>query len=163
MVDGRQVALGTIVGADGEILTKSSELGTGAITCVLADGSSHDARRAGAHDATDLALLKIDATGLTAVVFDPGVPDTGTVLCCAGPESTPMSFGVVSLPLHEPRARRGRRDGAPPGELGIVFRGNESEPRVFLVRPGSAAARAGIQAGDVVETLGEVATVRRRP
>src|SRR4051794_31042946 len=58
--DGKDAALGTVVGADGWVVTKNSEL-KGRITCLLRDGRSFEAKLVGAHDVTDLAMLKIEA------------------------------------------------------------------------------------------------------
>src|SRR3954447_19501673 len=46
--DDKDAALGTVVFADGYILTKASEL-RGAITVVLSDGSAHDVSVVGVH------------------------------------------------------------------------------------------------------------------
>src|SRR5215472_11291404 len=64
--DGKDVALGAVVGADGWVLTKASEL-HGAPACVWADGKERPARVVGVHEAFDLALLKVEARNLAAV------------------------------------------------------------------------------------------------
>ena len=66
--DGKQVALGTVVAADGLILTKASQLGDKP-ECRLADGRKLPAKVVGADDTTDLALLQVDAKNLTPVVW----------------------------------------------------------------------------------------------
>src|SRR5947207_2740655 len=66
--DGKDSALGTVVGSDGWILTKASEL-RGKITCKLKDGKSHDAKIIGVQVENDLALLQIDAKNLPAVYW----------------------------------------------------------------------------------------------
>src|SRR5262245_53547164 len=65
-VGGKDAALGTVVGADGWVLTKASEL-KGPAVCVLADGRELPARVVGVHEATDLAMLKVEAAGLPVV------------------------------------------------------------------------------------------------
>jgi serine protease Do len=60
---GQRVALGGIVGPDGWVLTKAS-LAHGPLTCRLNDGRELPARVVGIDRANDLAMLKIDATGL---------------------------------------------------------------------------------------------------
>ncbi|TWT43273.1 S1C family serine protease [Botrimarina hoheduenensis] len=67
-VGGRQVALGTVVGPDGWILTKASALGLeDSPRCRLADGTVHSARVVGVDRDFDLAMLKIEATRLVAL------------------------------------------------------------------------------------------------
>ena len=58
-----QIALGTVVGSDGFILTKYSEL-RGNVGCKLGDGTIVKADVYGIDKDTDLALLKIDALNL---------------------------------------------------------------------------------------------------
>src|SRR5437879_4600643 len=60
--DGKDAALGLVVGADGWILTKAFDL-KNKVTCRLEDGRVFDASVVGVHGLHDLALLKIDATG----------------------------------------------------------------------------------------------------
>src|SRR5438270_8815062 len=64
--DGKEVALGTVVGPDGWILTKASELKEQPV-CRLRDGRRLEARVVGIHARYDLALLKIDDAGLPSV------------------------------------------------------------------------------------------------
>src|SRR5438876_3854791 len=63
--DGKDAALGVIVGEDGWVLTKAFSL-KGKIVCRLKDGRELEAKIAGVQSVHDLALLKIDAAGLTA-------------------------------------------------------------------------------------------------
>ena len=55
----RQIAVGTVVGSDGLIMTKASEM-RGTIKCKLADGEILPAEVIGIDTENDLALLKID-------------------------------------------------------------------------------------------------------
>ena len=59
-----RVALGTVVAADGLIVTKASQL-TAKLECQLADGRKLPATVVGQDEATDLALLHVDAKNLT--------------------------------------------------------------------------------------------------
>jgi len=65
MAGGKQVALGTIVDADGFILTKASELKP-ELKCQVGD-EEFEAEVIGIHGKTDLALLKIDAQALNVI------------------------------------------------------------------------------------------------
>src|SRR5438067_8029887 len=64
--NGKESALGTIVGADGWILTKASLL-KGKPEVKLADGKTFPAEVIGFKEDHDLAMLKIAAKGLPAV------------------------------------------------------------------------------------------------
>src|SRR5262245_53908460 len=50
--DGKDAALGVVVGADGWVLTKASEL-KGRVVCKLKDGRELEARVAGVHEPND--------------------------------------------------------------------------------------------------------------
>src|SRR5262249_19749804 len=61
--DEQPAALGTIVAADGWIVTKASEL-TGNVVCKLKDGRSLAAAVVGVEESRDLAMLKLQAPPL---------------------------------------------------------------------------------------------------
>ncbi len=97
----RQTATGIVWSADGEILTADHVLQRDEnIQVVLPDGSTHAAKILGRDPNSDLALLKIEKTGLTApefaevkvghLVFAVGRPDDvqadlSTVIALGGP------------------------------------------------------------------------------
>ena len=83
--DDHAVALGTVVAADGLIVTKASQL-TGKLECRLADGRKLPATLVGRDEATDLALLKVDATNLTPVVWAAQPAQPGSIVAVTGPE-----------------------------------------------------------------------------
>jgi len=95
--DGIAVALGAVVGAEGWILTKASEL-PAEPTCRLADGRVLPAHVVGVEPTTDLALLKVPADGLSPIrwaeTFDPPV---GTLVATVGIQEDPMAIGIVSV------------------------------------------------------------------
>src|SRR5262249_23258344 len=85
--DDRSVALGTIVSADGLIVTKASQLGEKP-ECHMADGRKFSATVVGTDEATDLALLRVAANNLTPVVWaDPPAP--GTIIAATAPGTGP--------------------------------------------------------------------------
>ena len=93
---GVAVSLGTIVGAEGWVVTKASEL-PGQPTCRLPDGKVVSARVAGVDPAFDLALLSVPATDLKPVRWaDDFNPPVGTLLAAVGTEQ-PLAVGVVSV------------------------------------------------------------------
>jgi serine protease Do len=98
---GAAVSLGTIVGADGWVLTKSSEL-PGQPMCRFPDGEVVAARVAGVDPASDLALLSVPTTDLKPVRWaDDFNPPVGTLLAAVGTEPEPLAVGVVSVPRRD--------------------------------------------------------------
>ena len=98
---GVAVSLGTIVGPEGWVLTKASEL-PGEPTCRLPDGKVVSARVVGVDPAFDLALLSVPATDLTPVQWaDDFNPPVGTLLAAVGTEELPLAVGVVSVPRRD--------------------------------------------------------------
>jgi serine protease Do len=136
----RQVALGVIVDSDGLIATKASEL-KGATVCELSDGTRHKAELVGVDRGSDLALLKISARGLPAIVWsqeDP--PAVGGWVITPGLGELPQAIGVVSVAPHHVRG----------GVLGIQMTEDKPGPRITFVVPESGAAVAGLVRGDVI-------------
>jgi serine protease Do len=143
--DGRRAALGTVVAADGLILTKASEL-AGKIVCHLFDGRRLEAKTIAVNDEFDLALLKINAEGLPTVSWSqPEPPPVGSWLATPGLETVPISIGVVSV---VPR-RIERRTPA----LGVIIQEGDKGPVVHDVMPRSGAAKAGLKPDDVITQL----------
>src|SRR5437870_10640837 len=64
--DDKDAALGAVVDASGYILTKASEL-HGKITCRFKDGKELEAKVVGLEDKLDVAMLKVEASGLVPV------------------------------------------------------------------------------------------------
>ncbi len=96
LVDGKQRALGTIVGSDGLVLTKASVL-VGAVSCRLVDGREISASVQKQSREHDLAVLKIDAAGLPEARWsrdDQIVP--GTLIAAVVPGQQTRA-GVVSI------------------------------------------------------------------
>jgi serine protease Do len=144
--DGVQVALGIIVGADGLILTKASEL-SGRLECILPDGSRLDATQLVQRDQVDLALLRVARAKLPVVSWSDSavVPPVGSWLITASVEPQPVAIGVVSAPPQE--------SPMPRAILGVRMYSVERGVRVNLVMPGTGAARAGVREGDIIATI----------
>src|SRR5258705_3256022 len=72
--DGYRASLGAIVRSDGQIVTKASEL-KGKIECQLAtEARKREAKIIARDAATDLAILKIDASDLPVTPWNMGEP-----------------------------------------------------------------------------------------
>ncbi len=149
--DGKNAALGTIVGAEGWILTKASEL-RGAVKCKLRDGRQYPAKIVGIEPEYDLAMLKIDATGLKPVAWDDKAAKVGRWVASVGPTEEPVAIGIISV------ATRGLKPGDQPdknlatngGWLGIGLEDATGGAKITLVMPRSPADKAGLMKGNVV-------------
>jgi serine protease Do len=149
--NGRDAALGTIVGPDGWIITKYSELRE-PIVCQLPDKRRLSAQVVGQDPHFDLAMLKVDASDLKPVDWseDETGPMVGQILATTNARSdSPKAIGVCSVPR--------MRIPLTPGRLGVKFDNDQEDAKIGTVDPGSAAAKAGLQAGDLVERINEVA------
>jgi serine protease Do len=145
--DDETIALGVVVGADGWILTKASELGPKVVVKV-ADNDRYVAKVVGTHDATDLALLKINATDLTPIEWEPATnPAVGQWIVSPSMRETPEAIGVVGSPRRKIARER------TPGVLGVALEGDDGPPRIMTVTEKSGASAAGLQVGDVIEKI----------
>lgn len=137
------VALGTVVGADGYVLTKFSEL-NGNLSCRLADSRSYDATIVGVDKSHDLALLKLPVKKLTAINWaNPDQPPKlGSWVATCGLRDLPVSVGVISAASRPIRRER--------GFLGVGLREHPSGVQITQVLPGGVAEKGGVRPRDVV-------------
>jgi serine protease Do len=157
--DDKDVALGTVVAADGYVLTKNSELLPGARpTVVLRDGRKLDAKVTGVDLKHDLAMLKIDAKNLVPVQWgESRSAAVGDLLAAPGPDADaePVAVGVLSVAARAVRPRD-LPPSTPPansGYLGVMLEEAEGGARIVMVTPRSAAANAGLRERDVVTLI----------
>ncbi len=143
---GRPVALGTVVGVDGYILTKRSELSGGdPIRVRIHDGRLLSARVAAVRRSNDLALLKVDADfDFKPVEFHPQVPSVGSFLVTPGRTGRPIGIGSFGVP---PRRIEHK------GRLGVVLGNNGGRASVSGVWPDSGADEAGIEPEDQIVAI----------
>lgn len=153
MADGEARALGTIVDAEGYLVSKASELiGKREIRAYLPDGRKVEAKIVGIDRLNDLAMLKIDADRLTPAKLVDETPAMGRWVVCAGAATSPMAVGIVSS---EPRPIK-----PPQLVLGVILRPNTTpDPdkrglRVLGLSEGFGADEAGVQVGDIVTQIG---------
>ena len=140
--NGKEVSLGAIVGSDGWILTKASQLGK-QVTCELASAERHEAEIIGVDGKLDLALLKINAQNLPTVKWQStSDPKVGQWLVTPGLSMSPVSVGVLSV------ARRAIKPQ--PGVLGVRIDDAEGGALVKQVMRESGAEEAGLKPGDII-------------
>ena len=148
--DERPVALGTVVSADGLIVTKASQL-NGRVECQLADGRKLPTTVVGQDEATDLALLRVAADNLTPIAWSAASPEPGSIVAATAPGDGPSSIGVISdvpQPMPGPTRRLSQH-----GWLGISVGPSGDGPEVQGVSPGSAAEKVGLKSGDQIKQL----------
>jgi len=144
--DHREAALGVVVGAEGWILTKANDL-HGAIMVGFRGGKSYDAEIVGIHKSHDLALLKIDATGLIPVDFKGSkTADVGSWIACAGLYDEPVAVGVVSV------ATRNIND---PPYLGVALAAvTGGGVKITEVVKRTPAEKVGLKVNDIILAVG---------
>lgn len=158
IVDSRDACHGVFVDDEGRVLTKASELGTGArrIDVLLNDGLSVPGRRVAIDPELDLAIVETGVSDATPVSFAPAPePALGDAVVSVGRGMSPLALGHRALG----RYASGRSDAASRGLLGVSLRPASEEERaaagsdgavVEAVMPGSSAAAAGLEPSDVL-------------
>ncbi|MBY0524849.1 MAG: PDZ domain-containing protein [Gemmataceae bacterium] len=148
--DGKEAALGTVVHADGFILTKFSEL-KGTIICRLKDGREMEAKVVGVHEQHDVAMLKIDVKELTVVewIESKNAP-VGHWVASPSPGEDPVAIGVVSVLSRNLPAVKGPTPNPNSGYLGIALDPAATGAKISEVLKGGGAEKAGIKVNDVV-------------
>lgn len=147
VVRGKQVALATVVGADGLLVTKASEIIGKDFEVALEDGHRVPGRRVRVFEEFDLATIRVDVAELTPVEWDAGDHwKLGAFVAVASDQKQPEAIGVVSV---LPRGL----DASQQGFLGVVPETADGGVRLMLVQQGSPAAAAGLRVGDLVLSL----------
>lgn len=148
----RDACLGTIVAAEGWIITKASEI-KGTPICKLGDGREFEARLVGIHKPYDLGLLKIEVNGLKPVDWvDSTSALEGHWLITPLIGDKPLALGVVSVPTREkkvwPRVLNPNR-----GYVGIALDMASDAPKITQVMPNTGASKAGVKVGDLILSI----------
>ncbi len=143
--DKAVIALGTIVDADGLIVTKSSQLPKEkSFECRLKNGKEYAAEVLRRDTIHDLALIKIAATGLTPIEWNVDEsPAVGSWVMSCYTGDLPLAVGVVSVDS--------RKVGPNRAFLGIRHSG--ANYKIDEVIANSAAEAAGIKVGDQLKIV----------
>jgi len=146
--EGKQVAFGAVVTADGYIVTKASEVGKGPLECEFMDGNIVAAKVISKLDTYDLVLLKVEGTNHTPIVWKEASIPVGTMLAASGIDEDPISVGVLSVPTRN-------LDDSQKGFAGIGLDENEDKGGVAVrtVVPDAPGAKAGLEPGDVILSI----------
>lgn len=145
--------LGTVVAADGLVLTKASALG-GDLE-FLFEGQVHAAALLAEDPATDLALVAVDARELPTVQWAEGTAQRGEFVATRtfDLEGAPaVKAGLFGEPLGRGPTLHSIEDVT---SLGFVPEQTSSGLRVAAVREGGAASNAGLLPEDEVVAIDE--------
>ena len=153
--DDRPVALGVVVYSDGLILTKASEVVVGRLTVRLSDGRVLPANRLVDQRSHDLALLRVDAQGLSTVVWATSADlAVGRWVITPNPDELPLAVGIVSAERREIPAQK------VPGVLGIESQMANEQLRIQKVLSECGASRAGLRVDDLIESVSQQSVPR---
>ncbi len=147
----KEVAYGVVISAEGHILTKASEVRDVADLTVTVDKTNYPAAKVLMVDPTwDVALLKIEATGLVPVVYAPtsAVPQGTWVVANGATTRTTRRLlaGIVSAKIREIPASGG-------AALGVILKPKSKLLELDAVNEKSGAKEAGLQKGDVILSI----------
>jgi len=158
--DDRRIALGVVVRDDGWILTKASALHD-ATRCRVG-GRSLAFQIVATDEASDVAVLRVEADGLVPMAWSEVDPAVGRWLVTPGPTGRPMAVGTVSVATRPIPARQrsvGDDDEAP--ALGITLDEDPAVTGTVLKRvsPSGPARAAGLRRGDRIVALDGLPTL----
>lgn len=157
--DGKNVAVGTVISADGYVLTKASELLPNPSIVIRDAGGIRPAKVVGVAEDHDLALLKADLTAADAGKLAPvqwadaRKAVVGQWVATTGMQDAPAAIGVMSVGRRKIPARSGM--------LGVMLADGDGGAKVMQVVPESPAERAGLRADDVIAKVNDKAVDSR--
>jgi serine protease Do len=144
---GPLLCLGTVMSADGYILTKGSEIDRAIrLEVVLPKGGRFAAKEVARDPAFDLALLKVEAANLDPADFRSEPAGLGEMALVQDPRGRPSIPTVISVVEHE-------MENSKRAFLGIRPQTDQNGVRIAQVIPGGAAERNGLRAEDVILSI----------
>lgn len=155
LIKDERVALGAIVDSQGWIITKASQVlaqeEVKKLVCRLSNGDAYAATIAAQDRKFDVALVKIEASGLHAMEMADDEPAVGSLLATTSPREEALAIGVMSSAA---RSIQGES-----GVLGIRLPGvgeDVTEARVMQVFDKSAAEKSGLLVGDLIRSVNDM-------
>jgi serine protease Do len=150
--NGKDAALGTVVGEDGWIITKASEIKGGKIVCRCKDGRTLDAVVVAEDDKHDLALLRVEAKDLVPVEWaDSKAAPPGRWVASAGTGNLPVAIGVIGVAARNLTGRGAAPAPSPTsGYLGVGFDIDFAGVKISQLTPNAPAQKAGLKVGDQI-------------
>jgi serine protease Do len=154
--DAKDTALGVVVAEDGFILTKASDL-TGKISVKTHEGIILPAHVVGRHEAHDLAMLKVEASGFVPVQWSESkIAGVGHFVASAGTGTAPVAIGVVSVPARDVPPSKSTPKAPPTGPtLGVKVLSGTRGAMIVEVLPNSVAERAKLKVDDFILGVGD--------
>lgn len=147
---GDRLAFGTVVGDGTQIVTKWSQLATGATSFIIqaAGGETRSAKITGVYEDEDLALLSLAGRPFTPIKWVERDLPLGSFIAMPKPDGRVAAFGVVSV------LARNLRD-TDQAFFGISADPRHTQPgvRIRSVEEESGAMKAGIRKGDIIRTI----------
>ena len=146
--DRKEIGYGVVIAANGLILTKASEVSGAANLEVTVDQSNYrEVKLLMVDPRWDVALLKVEASGLVPVVYAAtGAVPQGTWVVANGATSRTtrrLLAGIVSAKIREIPAAGG-------AALGVILNLKSKALEVDEVNDKSGAKEAGLQKGDLI-------------
>ena len=152
MLDGRkEIGYGVVISVEGHILAKASEVLDAKALAVTVDQTKYEAVKVLMVDpAWDVALVKVEASGLLPVIYAPtsAVPQGTWVVANGATTRTARRLlaGIVSAKIREIPASGG-------AALGVVLSTKSKFLELDAVNEKSGAKEAGLQKGDIILTI----------
>ncbi|MBI2946432.1 MAG: PDZ domain-containing protein, partial [Verrucomicrobia bacterium] len=140
----KTVSLGTIIDANGLVLTKASEIKDGTLTSRFSDGREVEGTLLGVDEENDLALIKVAAAGLKPIEWASGEVLVGQWAVTPGIGITPEGAGIISVPIRKLHKR---------AYIGVSLSFDTSKAVIGRITKGLGAEKAGLKSGDVIMTL----------
>lgn len=156
--DDKRLCLGTVVGADGLVATKASEL-KGKLAISHDGVSSVPAIVVAKDDDIDLALLRPESPvpGLKALSWAPGDAVLGQVMVIPDAKEAFLTMAVTGV-RERPIDKKSHAIGVGrSGVLGLLTKKEYNGPGVLLetAAPGSSAEKAGIKPNDLLVAVND--------
>ncbi|MEN8866858.1 MAG: trypsin-like peptidase domain-containing protein [Akkermansiaceae bacterium] len=148
---GKRLVSATVIHEIGQLLTKASEIEDVEELSATVDGQDYPVTIIQVDEETDIALIRIDASGLIPVSWEPKEPKVGQLLVT--PSGRRLTTGVITQPGRD-APKKGyelnHTTEKPSAYLGVTFSADSSAPVIESIALGSPADKIGILEGDEI-------------